>query len=72
MGHGAGLVEHVSYALNRPVDRIVQNDNGAWATREMLQRGGADRLSGKRVVVWQFAARELAAGDWKELGPVVR
>ena len=71
-GDGAGLVEHVSYALNRPVDRIVQNDNGAWATREMLQRGGADRLSGKRVVVWQFAARELAAGDWKELGPVVR
>jgi hypothetical protein len=71
-GDGAGLVEHVSYALNRPVDRIVQNDNGAWATREMLQRGGADRLGGKRVVVWQFAARELAAGDWKELGPAVR
>jgi len=27
--------------------------------------GGVDRLAGKRVVVWQFAARELSAGDWR-------
>lgn len=67
-GDAAGLVEHLGYALDRPVDRIVQNDNGAYATREMLRRGGAERLQGKRVVVWQFAARELAAGDWK-VGP---
>ena len=26
---------------------------------------GNDRLAGKRVVIWQFAARELAFGDWK-------
>jgi len=24
-----------------------------------------DRLAAKRVVIWQFAARELAFGDWK-------
>jgi alginate O-acetyltransferase complex protein AlgJ len=64
-GDAAGLAEHVSYLLQRPVDRIVQNDQGAFATREMLRRGGADRLAGKRVVIYQFAARELMFGDWK-------
>jgi alginate O-acetyltransferase complex protein AlgJ len=70
-GEAAGLVEHLSYTLQRPVDRIVQNDDGAHATREALRRevgGGADRLAGKRVVIWQFAARELASGDWKMIG----
>jgi alginate O-acetyltransferase complex protein AlgJ len=26
---------------------------------------GRDRLAGKKLVVWEFAARELAFGDWK-------
>jgi hypothetical protein len=26
---------------------------------------GSDRLAGKRVVIWQFAARELVFGDWR-------
>jgi alginate O-acetyltransferase complex protein AlgJ len=26
---------------------------------------GRDRLAGKKVVIWQFAERELAFGDWK-------
>ncbi len=64
-GESAGFAEHVSYALGRAVDRIVQNDDGAYATREQLQRGGPERLAAKRVVIWQFAARELASGDWK-------
>lgn len=64
-GDGAGLIEHISYLLQRPVDRIVQNDQGAFATRELLHRAGPDRLAGKRVVIYQFAARELAFGDWK-------
>lgn len=64
-GGAAGLVEHLSYALRRPIDRIVQNDDGAFATREILHRSGPERLTGKRVVIWQFAARELAAGNWK-------
>lgn len=65
-GTSAGFVEHLSHALERPVDRLVQNDDGAFATRAMLQRV-PDRLNGKRVVVYQFAARELALGDWKVL-----
>ena len=64
-GDSAGLVEHLSYALGRPADRILQNDDGAFATRELLQRAGPERLAGKRVVVWQFAARELGSGNWK-------
>ena len=63
-GTSAGFAEQLSYALRRPIDRLVQNDEGAFATREMLQRDPG-RLDGKRVVVYQFAARELAFGDWK-------
>jgi hypothetical protein len=67
-GDSAGLIEHLSFALQRPVDRIVQNDNGAHATREALHREGSARLAGKRVVIYQFATRELAFGDWKIFG----
>jgi alginate O-acetyltransferase complex protein AlgJ len=66
-GTSAGFVEQLSYALRRPIDRIVQNDEGAFATRAVLQRSPA-RLNGKRVVVYQFAERELAFGDWKVIG----
>ncbi len=69
-GFAAGLAEQVSAELQRPLDAIVRNDNGAFATREALSRElarGRDRLDGKKVVVWEFAARELAVGDWKLL-----
>jgi hypothetical protein len=66
-GTGAGLAEQLSYTLRRPVDRLVQNDEGAFATRAMLARDPA-RLAGTRVVIYQFAARELAFGDWQVLG----
>ncbi|MPZ18871.1 MAG: hypothetical protein GEV06_13295 [Luteitalea sp.] len=67
-GDSAGFAEQLSYELQRPVDRIVQNDDGAFATRALLRRGlGArsDRLAGKHVVIYQFATRELAIGDWR-------
>lgn len=59
-----GFVEHFSYMLGRPLDRIVQDDSGAFATREMLRRE-PERLTGKRLVIYQFATRELSDGDWK-------
>ena len=67
-GSSAGLAEQLSFALNRPVDTILRNDDGAHATREILSRElaqGEDRLAGKKVVVWQFAARNWpsATGD---------
>lgn len=67
-GEAAGLVEHFSRALGLPVDALTRNDAGAHATREMLAKDfqrGHDRLAGKKVVVWEFAARELVCGDWK-------
>jgi len=54
----------------RAIDCIVRNSNGAFATREILSQElarGRDRLAGKKLVVWEFAARELAFGDWKLL-----
>ena len=69
-GESAGLAPHLALALGRGVDVIAQNDSGAFATRQRLAdalRGDGDRLSGKRVVVWEFASRELAVGDWKPI-----
>jgi alginate O-acetyltransferase complex protein AlgJ len=69
-GTAAGLAPHLALALGRPVDVIAQNDSGAFATRQALARelaSGADRLAGKRVVVWELASRELLVGDWKEI-----
>jgi alginate O-acetyltransferase complex protein AlgJ len=67
-GESAGLAPHLARALGRPVDVIAQNDSGAFATRKLLSEAlgaGEDRLAGKRVVIWEFAARELSVGDWR-------
>ena len=69
-GDSAGLVEQLSFVMQRPLDRIVRNDDGAYAARLILSRRlarGDDRLAGKRLVIWQFASRELAFGDWRLL-----
>jgi len=67
-GTGAGLAEQLSYYLARPVDRLALNSGGALNTRQRLAQDlatGNDRLAGKKVVVYQFAMRELAIGDWR-------
>jgi alginate O-acetyltransferase complex protein AlgJ len=68
-GESAGFVEHLSYWSGpRPIDCILRNSDAAFATREILSRElarGRDRLAGKKLVIWEFAARELAFGDWK-------
>jgi alginate O-acetyltransferase complex protein AlgJ len=69
-GESGGLAEQLSYDLNRPIDCILQNSDGAFATRETLSRElarGRDRLAGKKVVIWEFAERELMFGNWKLL-----
>jgi alginate O-acetyltransferase complex protein AlgJ len=48
----------------------LRNSDAAFATREMLANElarGRDRLAGKKLVIWEFAARELAFGNWKLL-----
>lgn len=69
-GESAGFAEHLSVALGCPIDCILRNSDGAFATREMLANElarGRDRLAGKKLVIWEFAARELAFGNWKLL-----
>ena len=69
-GKAAGLAEHLSYFLQQPLDAIRRNDEASIATRKMLQtdqKGGRDRLSGKKIVIWEFAMRELTQGNWTPL-----
>jgi hypothetical protein len=81
-GQAAGLAPQLARALGRDVDVIARNDAGAHATRQLLRnelaaaaedrgsKGGAperDRLSGKKVVIWELASRELAVGNWKPI-----
>ncbi len=69
-GEHGGFAEALGYLLNSPVDCISRNDAGAFATRSLLAnelKRGRDRLAGKKVVVYEFAMRELANGDWKML-----
>ena len=64
----AGLAAQLSYELRTPVDVIAINAGGAHAARQALVADmirGNDRLAGKQLVIWQFAARELSHGDWK-------
>jgi hypothetical protein len=66
-GASAGFVEQLSHTLRWPIDAIIRNDAGALATRELLGQElarGRDRLNAKRLVVWEFAVRELATGNW--------
>jgi len=74
-GSGAGLAERLAYHLQRPVDRIARNAGGAYATREELARQlrtDPRRLDHVKVVVYEFAARELSSGDWQEIVPPAR
>ena len=66
-GTDAGLAEQLSYELKRPIDRIAKNDAGAFATCRELEKAllRGDRLANKKVVIWEFATRELSVGDWQ-------
>ncbi len=69
-GESAGLAEHLSVALHRPIDCILRNSDASFATREILSNElarGRDRLAGKKLVIWEFATRELSFGNWKLL-----
>ena len=63
-GRSAGLAPHLSRFLGRPIDVIARNGSGASVTRAELARR-PDPLGGKKVVIWEFAIRELACESWK-------
>ena len=79
-GSHAGLAAHLSLKLESGVDAITRNAGGAAATRQgladdllrhaaLISRGetptSRERLADTRVVVWQFAMRELSFGNWR-------
>ncbi len=69
-GESAGFAEQLSYTLKRPVDAITNNAGGSFVTRELLVKElarGKNRLRRKKLVVWQFAMRDLLIGNWKLL-----
>lgn len=68
-GDHAGLGEQLALRLGRPVDIIAQNDGGVNTARATLARR-PDGVAGKRVVIWQFAARDLVVsnGEWQRIG----
>lgn len=66
-GEDAGFSEHLGAELGMRIDTILRNSDGASATRSILSRElsrGKDRLQGKQVVVWEFAASQLTEGEW--------
>jgi hypothetical protein len=66
-GESAGLAEQLSRFLGKSVDRLSRNDAGAAEARRMIVSAAARDpawIQGKKVVVWQLAARELVTGDW--------
>jgi len=66
-GDAAGLCEQLSYHLQRPLDKIAINAGGSYSSRQQLAKDmlAEDRLAGKRLVIYEFAMRDLSEGDWK-------
>jgi len=66
-GEASGFAEHLSKDLSRPLDKIVINAGGSYASRSDLARDmyRSDRLGGKKVVIYEFSMRDLSQGDWK-------
>jgi len=59
----AGFPAQLARFLNRDVDVIARNGSGASGTRRELAQREAP-LIGKRVVIWEFAVRDLLAENW--------
>lgn len=66
-GAGAGLPEHLALHLRRPIARLTVDAGGDFNPMEALARkmaGDSHFLDPFKVVVFEFAARELVIGKW--------
>ena len=71
---GAGLPEQLALELGLAMDVVAVRGSGATAARLTLRRRAqADPgyWTGKRLVIWCFAAREFTEGDAWDLVPVL-
>lgn len=69
-GEAGGLAEQLSLRLQRRLDVISLNAGGSTGARQRLREellGNPDRLQNTRIVVWQFAMRDLASGNWAQI-----
>ncbi len=70
---GAGLSDQLAFALAKPIDVIGVRGSGATPARLNLYRKAqrnAGYWSGKKVVVWCFAAREFTETDGWRILPI--
>jgi alginate O-acetyltransferase complex protein AlgJ len=67
---GAGLVQQLSYVLQRPVDGISVPNGGSFGARELLRKEllkGEDRLATKKLLIYEFNVRDFIMGDWRTI-----
>jgi alginate O-acetyltransferase complex protein AlgJ len=67
VGMWGGLSEQVSYFLQRSVDRRGAHEPRPLDVREQLGASLAEvrnNAKRRRIIVWEFAMRKLAVGDW--------
>jgi alginate O-acetyltransferase complex protein AlgJ len=60
-GTGAGFGEHLMKELGRPIQVIAVNGGAPTATRKLLNKKTG--VTGKKLVIWSFATRELITPD---------
>jgi len=69
-GVSAGLAAHLGYHLGCEVEVIAINGGGINETRNILAHRPT-ALLGRKVVVWEFAMRELMQSQWRMI-PMAR
>jgi hypothetical protein len=64
----AGFISHLARELKSPVDAIVSDGGASTDVRRKLSTN-PEILEGKRIVVWEFAEREIALGrpGWEDV-----
>ncbi|RPI21843.1 MAG: hypothetical protein EHM61_23770 [Acidobacteria bacterium] len=67
-GEGAGLAEHLSLSLGRPVRVIAQNGGGVLGVREEWARAlRSSDAPWPQVVIYEFAVRDLIGENWRSV-----
>jgi hypothetical protein len=72
---GAGLSDQLAFELGAPVDVLAVRGSGATSARVSLARrarAAPDYLTGKKVIIWCFGARELTQADAWKLVPLMK
>jgi len=69
----AGLAAHLAHQLQIPLTAIINDGGASTLVRQQLSRR-PELLKGKRVVIWQFAERDIRFGNegWQDVPLPVR